>query len=421
MLDGSIQSNSDEHKYSILSLSSFEPSHMITRKESELYDLQSGQTTYETGKYNVYRKHYFKNPCVPVDMPTIQDAIDHCPRGGTITILPGAYFENIHCINKDHITIRAAFPHIGAALIHHEKSSKSSAALNNPAILVSGASSNVTISHLQALHSSPGIDIWSGNCVVHCDDSACLHLHHSSLQSDSGRGVVVTGGSQLILSNSVLHDCAATGLYVGDLGTQGFVYGCNIIENGFGSARHLSRERRRLTDNDLHSEEEVSSSDEAEHENEHPRTDVNSQRQRVPPGHSGMYVETARAIIHDSMISGNSLTGLSVVRQGTVQLSGSDLTENGAEPVTVEDIPPFGHWGNELMSRGGIFFGPAPNNFTNTAPFGDIVTARGRIPSVALNEKNRFSPFHDTISQSVTISKLKKKYMKKCANSRYII
>lgn len=61
----------------------------------------------------------------------------------------------------------------------------------------------------------------------------------------------------------------------------------------------------------------------------------------VPAGHSGVYIESAMAWIEDTLIAGNSLTGVSVVRSGLVNLSGSDVTGNGCgyeEQIMVEDL-----------------------------------------------------------------------------------
>ena len=57
----------------------------------------------------------------------------------------------------------------------------------------------------------------------------------------------------------------------------------------------------------------------------------------VPPGHSGMYLETSTAAVRDCLLMNNSLTGLSVVRGGQIKLSNSDIVGNGSDPITIED------------------------------------------------------------------------------------
>jgi hypothetical protein len=58
----------------------------------------------------------------------------------------------------------------------------------------------------------------------------------------------------------------------------------------------------------------------------------------VPPGHSGIYVESTKAIIENTMMAGNSLSALSVVRGGSSKLRDCDLIENGAHPLMVEEV-----------------------------------------------------------------------------------
>jgi len=361
-------------------------------------------------KRNIYREFYYHNPCVPTDIATIQEAVENCPSGGTITILPGIYFESIHCMHKQ-ITIRAAFPEIGAAVVYHDKLSSEANSgcfhqINQPCFFVSGGTSNITISHLQTLHCSPGIDIWNGNCVVLCDDSARVHLNQCSLQSDSGRGVVVSGGGNLILTHSVIHDCAATGLYIGDQGTAASIYKSNVVENGFGSDRLLCRRRRRL--HLLEEEEESWSSDEDSIDSNIVDTNESDQSQTVPPGHSGVYVETASAIINDCMISSNSLTGLSVVRRGLVQLSGSDVIENGSEAVTVEELSTFGSEMNNGRGEGGIIFGPVQNNFDKIIETNKVHMEESNV--FTQGWRSRHSLFMETAHHPTTLETLRKRF-----------
>jgi len=79
--------------------------------------------------------------------------------------------------------------------------------------------------------------------------------------------------------------------------------------------------------------------------------------------------------IDDSLLAGNCLTGLSVVRCGFVSLSGSDITENGqqaaAPPVLIEDAHDVRatnnrmHQGGPVSIRGGVVEGPVKNNYTS--------------------------------------------------------
>ena len=79
--------------------------------------------------------------------------------------------------------------------------------------------------------------------------------------------------------------------------------------------------------------------------------------------------------IDDSLLAGNCLTGLSVVRGGFVSLSGSDVTENGqqvaAPPVLIEDAHDDRatnirmQQGGPVSIRGGVVEGPVKNNYTS--------------------------------------------------------
>jgi hypothetical protein len=270
-------------------------------------------------------------PCVPVDFASITSALRNCPWEGTITLLPGVYEERLDIQKAIHI--RAAFPEKGAAIVWY-------LGINEPCIAVSGDTGNrsvhVMLSHVQLFHSTDGTDIWSGNCAIMVEGRQTrLDLTSCSLQSDSGRGIVAVDGATLNLHGSVIHDCAATGLYLGDSDSVASVKSCNIIRNGEGSRR---------------SEPDSFDDDDAS--------------ERVPAGHSGMYIEAGIAIVDNSLVAGNSLTGLSVVRGGVVRITGCDVTENGSDPILVEDALDFHHsLGRRNRAQGGVMEGPLPNNY----------------------------------------------------------
>ena len=82
----------------------------------------------------------------------------------------------------------------------------------------------------------------------------------------------------------------------------------------------------------------------------------------VPPGHYVMHVESGVVLVTDCVMYGHSLTGLSVVRGGRVQLSACDITDNGHEPISVEDAFA-GIVGDENAQRGSARVGIDDNNF----------------------------------------------------------
>ena len=75
----------------------------------------------------------------------------------------------------------------------------------------------LTLSHLQIMNSTPGADIWNGNTAIQIDGlRAQVHIDSCKIQSDSGRGIVVTNQAELQMNHSSIVNCAATGFYIGD-------------------------------------------------------------------------------------------------------------------------------------------------------------------------------------------------------------
>ena len=112
------------------------------------------------------------------------------------------------------------------------------------------------------VHASSGRNLWSGNSCFYSDGGR-ISLSSCTVHSSSGRGVVACKGATVNIHDSVIHDSAATGFYVGKDPTRSGVSGprgktmarvvnCAIVRNGIGG--------------------------------------LNGGAQ-VPPGHSGAYVE----------------------------------------------------------------------------------------------------------------------------------
>lgn len=175
------------------------------------------------------------------------------------------------------VRIRAAFPEKGAALTF-----VSSTAIDEACVHISGEHVTVSISNIQILHSSRGNDIWGGNCAVFCEGGATATIQGCKICSESGRGVVLLTGSTMNMVNCTIADCAATGCYVSDPGTTFLLSASNVIRNGVGTRRsNMVASSPGITDfNDF-----------------------------VPPGHSGLYIESAKSVIENCLISGNLLTG----------------------------------------------------------------------------------------------------------------
>ena len=173
-----------------------------------------------------YKQLYICTPCVPLDYPSIKQAINfyHSVKDRllgspfTITLMPGVYNEQIQLDAEDYetlssvggnnsvrrrgINIRAAFHEKGAAIVHHNQND-----LNQPCVSISNRNdysalendvdSSVeqstfifTLKDIQFLHYTKGNDIWNGNCALQVDGQN-LHVNiiSCSFQSDSGRGI----------------------------------------------------------------------------------------------------------------------------------------------------------------------------------------------------------------------------------------
>ena len=89
----------------------------------------------------------------------------------------------------------------------------------------------------------------------------------------------------------------------------------------------------------------------------------------------GVYIESSMAWIENSLLAGNSLTGLSVVRSGFVNLSACDVTENGqtaslnSDPIMIEDAHDVRDASRlqGISIRGGVVEGPIVNNYSSLA------------------------------------------------------
>lgn len=227
---------------------------------------------------------------MPIDYKTISRALQRCNASNEVVLLPGIYNERVimklterqpqaefNKPRKIHVSIRAAFPEKGAAITF-----LSSTAVNEACIHISGENVTVSITNIQILHSSRGNDIWGGNCAVFCEGGAIATMQGCKICSESGRGVVLLTGSTMNMTNCTIADCAATGCYVSDPGTTFLLSASNIIRNGIGTRRSNSL---------------ASSSGSME------------LHDFVPPGHSGLYIESAKSVINNCLISGNLLTG----------------------------------------------------------------------------------------------------------------
>lgn len=174
------------------------------------------------------------------------------------------------------------------------------------------------LNKVNLVHNCTGNDIWNGNAAIQVQPVLASNgspvlpsqpnmapnavVSNCDIKSVSGRGVVAIDGGKTHITNCYVHDCAATGIYVGGAGSSAFVEQTDVILNGNGNE---------------------------------------TARRGIARGHSGVYLEQGSAVMRDCNISSNSLTGISAVSSDNCSLliENSDLIGNGSMQL---EIPPHG-------------------------------------------------------------------------------
>jgi len=219
------------------------------------------------------------------------------------------------------------------------------------------------ISKLVLLHFCAGVDIWDGNAAIQIqprienDRPTRVQSPHkpptaiitqSDISSLSGRGIVAIDGGYTTIRTSCIHNCAATGIYIGGPGSGATVERTDVVYNGNGNARS---------------------------------------RRGIARGHSGVYLEQGVAVMTDCNVSNNALTGCSAVSRDNafLTITDSDIMGNGTLQL---EMPPNGTesrsrsvWRNNHMAtlgngrfRSGFVVPPAT---TVDGEGGDIVVGGG--------------------------------------------
>lgn len=131
-------------------------------------------------------------------------------------------------------------------------------------------------------------------------------LDRVEITSASGRGIVNIDGGLVNVTNCYVHDCAATGIYVGGPGSRANIQRTDVVRNGNGNTLH---------------------------------------RRGIARGHSGIYLEQGHASIIDCNVSQNSLTGISAVspENAFLTLQGSDLVSNGTYQLEMPAVGTVAH------------------------------------------------------------------------------
>lgn len=176
----------------------------------------------------------------------------------------------------------------------------------------------LNLNRIDLVHYSLGTDIWNGNAAVQVqppfgeNDTPLravapsviprANLTGLDIASFSGRGVVVIDGGLANVNKCHIHNCAATGIYVGGPGSVATVEETDVVRNGNGNERS---------------------------------------RRGIQRGHSGVYLEQGVATLQNCNISNNALTGISAIstENATLTTERSDLVGNGSIQL---ELPPLG-------------------------------------------------------------------------------
>ena len=108
-----------------------------------------------------------------------------------------------------------------------------------------------TIRNIELKHISHGTDIWNGNAGIQIqppigpDDvplpdvvQPLAILDRVDVTSSSGRGIVNIDGGHVKIINSHIHDCAATGIYIGGPGSRATIEQSDVLHNGKGNTHY---------------------------------------------------------------------------------------------------------------------------------------------------------------------------------------
>lgn len=122
-----------------------------------------------------------------------------------------------------------------------------------------------------------------------------LILERAEITSTSSRGVVATRGAHVCIVDSLIHNCAATGIYGAGRSTRLVIQKCDVLYNGIGNRRTKG----------------------------------------IPRGYSGRYIEESKAMIHDCNVCCNTSSGITIINDtaADVKMTHTDLLSNGSKSV----------------------------------------------------------------------------------------
>lgn len=294
----------------------------------ELYKWSDGDEEPTDG----WREHYRLNPCVPTDYTNINDAVAVvCPSAVSDSPSNNYRYAKKEDLPARTIWLRPQEHRLQESLMVQaidanvtletmtttkKKRRQPLASLllqtrrrNKPLLHV--AAGHVTLRKLRLGHYCGGFNLWNGNAAVQIqpivepnDDNFNVEppevlpsatLLEVEVISHSGRGIVINDGGNVQIAHSYIHDCAATGIYVGSHECRLTLEHSDLIANGHGNQLAAS-----------------------------------VRASGVSRGHSGFYLENGHAKLHQVNISNNSSCGISVSSvESRLLLDNSDVVANG--------------------------------------------------------------------------------------------
>jgi hypothetical protein len=262
-----------------------------------------------------------KNPVVPTDYSSIHAALAVVTNGskrkprqsGNVRILvrPGRYYMpkvvTVHAIRRTvQITVEAMqLP--GTFMLGRVCLLSKTRLRNEPIFRVTRG--KLVLKDLYLEHLSMGVDIWNGNAAIQVqpDSGETSHplsaaaakasaiLDSVEVMSHSGRGIMALDGGHVQIKDSYIHDCAATGVFVGGNGSRADLKRVDVTENGTG----------------------------------------NQFLGGIARGHSGLYIDKGAVSITDSNVSRNLGSGIFIVSPDLTELTleKTDILENINSPI----------------------------------------------------------------------------------------
>jgi hypothetical protein len=273
------------------------------------------------------------NPVVPTDYPTIHKALAVVSNGSKkkprqssnvrILVRPGRYYMpkvvTVHAIRRTvQISVEAmrlpetfmigdSSPEVLNRKVGRVWLVSKTRLRNEPIFRV--LRGELVLKDLYLEHVSMGVDIWSGNAAIHVQPDNGETTHPSSaaaakasavlesveVVSHSGRGIVALDGGHVQIKDSYIHDCAATGVFVGGDGSRADLNGVDVMDNGTGNQLFGG----------------------------------------ITRGHSGIYIDKGVVNITNSNVSQNLGSGILIVLPDLTELTlkKTDILANISSPI----------------------------------------------------------------------------------------